>query len=77
VTLHAADDATGAATALVNATTNIGIAGGAPLGSRRLGTLAVPDPGWVGAALAAASLVAYGAWSRGRPQRNPASAARG
>jgi MFS transporter, DHA1 family, inner membrane transport protein len=61
VMLRAAGDATSAATALVNATTNIGIAGGALLGSRLIGVLAVPGLGWVGAGLVAASLVAYAA----------------
>ncbi len=59
VMLRAAGNATDAATALVNATTNIGIAGGALLGSLLLGPLAVPGLGWVGAALAASSLVVY------------------
>ena len=59
VMLHSAGDATDAATSLVNATTNIGIAGGALLGSRLLGVIAVPALGWVGAALVAASLVVY------------------
>ena len=59
VTLRAAGDATGAATALVNATMNIGIAGGALLGSGLLGVLPVPDLGWIGAALAASSLAVY------------------
>ena len=74
VTLRAAGDATGAATALVNATTNIGIAGGALLGSRLLGKLAVPDLGWIGASLAAVSLVVYllrrrAERGRGEPQQ--------
>jgi predicted MFS family arabinose efflux permease len=47
--------------ALVNATTDIGIAGGALLGSRLLGVVAVPELGWVGAGLVAASLVVYSA----------------
>ncbi|CAN5658440.1 MFS transporter [soil metagenome] len=59
VMLRAAGDATDAATALVNATTNIGIAGGALLGSLLLDVVAVPGLGWVGAGLAAASLVVY------------------
>ena len=59
VTLRAAHGATDAASALVNATTNIGIAGGALLGSVLLGPLAVPGLGWVGAALAASSLAVY------------------
>lgn len=59
VMLRAAGDATDAATALVNATTNFGIAGGALLGSRLLGVIAVPEFGWVGAGLVAASLVVY------------------
>lgn len=59
VMLRAAGDATDAATALVNATTNIGIAGGALLGSQLLGVVAVPVLGWVGAGLVAASLVVY------------------
>ena len=61
VMLRAAGDATDAATALVNATTNIGIAGGALLGSRLLGAVAVPELGWVGAGLTAASLALYAA----------------
>jgi MFS transporter, DHA1 family, inner membrane transport protein len=59
VMLRASGDATDAAAALVNATTNIGIAGGALLGSRLLGVVAVPGLGWVGAGLVAASLIAY------------------
>jgi DHA1 family inner membrane transport protein len=59
VTLRSAGDDTDAAPALVNATTNIGIAGGALLGSRLLGVLPVRDLGWIGAALAAASLAVY------------------
>jgi DHA1 family inner membrane transport protein len=59
VMLRAAGDATDAAAALVNATTNIGIAGGALLGSRLLGVVAVPGLGWVGASLVAASLIVY------------------
>jgi len=59
VMLRSAGDATDAATSLVNATTNIGIAGGALLGSRLLGVVAVPDLGWVGAGLVVASLVVY------------------
>jgi len=59
VMLRAAGDATDAATALVNATTNVGIAGGALLGSRLLGVVAVPVLGWVGAALVVGSLVVY------------------
>jgi MFS transporter, DHA1 family, inner membrane transport protein len=59
VMLRSAGEATDAATALVNATTNIGIAGGALLGSRLLGVLDVPALGWVGAGLVAASLVVY------------------
>jgi predicted MFS family arabinose efflux permease len=59
VMLRAAGDATDAATALVNATTNAGIAGGALLGSRLLDVVAVPSLGWVGAALVATSLVIY------------------
>jgi DHA1 family inner membrane transport protein len=61
VMLRAAGDATDAAAALVNATTNLGIAGGALLGSRLLGVVAVPTLGWVGAGLVAASLVLYAA----------------
>ncbi|MEP7088895.1 MAG: MFS transporter [Nocardioidaceae bacterium] len=61
VMLRAAGDATDAATALVNATTNLGIAGGALLGSWMLGVVAVPALGGVGAALVAASLVVYAA----------------
>jgi predicted MFS family arabinose efflux permease len=60
VMLRTAGDATAAA-ALVNATTNIGIAGGALLGSRLLGVVAVPGLEWVGAGLVAASLVVYAA----------------
>jgi predicted MFS family arabinose efflux permease len=59
VMLRSAGEATDAATALVNATTNIGIAGGALLGSRLLAVLDVRALGWVGAALVAASLVVY------------------
>ncbi|MDX6299381.1 MAG: hypothetical protein QOF53_595 [Nocardioidaceae bacterium] len=59
VMLRSAGEATDAATALVNATTNIGIAGGALLGSRLLAVLDVPALGWIGAALVAASLVLY------------------
>jgi predicted MFS family arabinose efflux permease len=59
VMLRAAGDATDAATALVNATTNVGIAGGALIGSRLLGVVGVPGLGWVGAGLVAASLVVY------------------
>jgi predicted MFS family arabinose efflux permease len=59
--LRAAGDATDAATSLVNATTNVGIAGGALLGSRLLGVVAVPGLGWVGAGLVAASLLVYAA----------------
>ncbi len=59
VMLRAAGDATDSAAALVNATTNIGIAGGALLGSALLGVVAVPGLGWVGAGLVAASLVVY------------------
>ena len=59
VMLRAAGDATDAAPALVNATTNIGIAGGALLGSRLLGVVTVPGLGWVGAGLVAVSLVVY------------------
>jgi DHA1 family inner membrane transport protein len=61
VMLRSAGDATDAATALVNATTNMGIAGGALLGSRLLGVVDVPRLGWVGAGLVAASLVVYAA----------------
>jgi len=51
VMLRASGDATDAAAALVNATTNVGIAGGALLGSRLLGVVAVPGlagspPAW-------------------------------
>jgi DHA1 family inner membrane transport protein len=59
VMLRTAGDATDAATSLVNATTNLGIAGGALLGSRLLGVVAVPALGWVGAGLVAASLLVY------------------
>jgi DHA1 family inner membrane transport protein len=61
VMLRAAGDATDAATSLVNAATNLGIAGGALLGSRLLGVVAVPGLGWVGGGLVAASLVVYSA----------------
>lgn len=66
VMLRAAGDATDASAALVNATTNIGIAGGAFLGSRLLGFLAVPALGWVGAALSAGALTARAALGRRR-----------
>ena len=66
VMLRAAGDATDAATFLVNATTNIGIAGGALLGSRLLGVVEVPTLGWVGAALVASSLLLF-VLRRGRP----------
>jgi DHA1 family inner membrane transport protein len=59
VTLRAAGEATDAATALVNATMNLGIAGGALLGSRLLGAYPVPELGWAGAALVALSLAVY------------------
>jgi MFS transporter, DHA1 family, inner membrane transport protein len=59
VMLRAAGDATGAATALTNATTNVGIAGGALLGSQLLDVMAVPSLGWVGAGLVAGSLLLY------------------
>ena len=59
VMLRAADDATDAASALVNATTNLGIAGGAFLGSRLIGGFAVPTLGWFGAGLVAAALLVY------------------
>jgi MFS transporter, DHA1 family, inner membrane transport protein len=59
VMLRSAGDATDAATALVNATTNVGIAGGALLGSVLLGVVAVPELGWIGAGIVAASLVVY------------------
>lgn len=59
VMLRAAGDATGAATALTNATTNVGIAGGALLGSQLLDVVAVPGLGWVGAGLVAVSLLLY------------------
>ena len=73
VMLRSAGDATDAATSLVNATTNIGIAGGALLGSRLLGTVAVPDLGWVGAILVAASLLIYAdRLRRGRREAVPA-----
>jgi DHA1 family inner membrane transport protein len=71
VMLRSAGDATGAATALVNATTNVGIAGGALLGSRLLGTVAVPELGWVGSGLVAASLAVYAARLRGIGRRDP------
>ena len=50
VMLRSAGDATDAATSLVNATTNIGIAGGALLGSRLLGVVDVPSPSSAGSA---------------------------
>lgn len=59
VTLRAAPDATNAATAIVNATMNIGIAGGALLAAGLVTGLSVPDLGAVGAALVAASLALY------------------
>ncbi|MGI3784079.1 MAG: MFS transporter [Janthinobacterium lividum] len=59
VMLRTANGATDAATALTNATTNAGIAGGALLGSQLLGVVVVPTLGWVGAGLVAASLVVY------------------
>jgi MFS transporter, DHA1 family, inner membrane transport protein len=59
VMLRSAGDAAGAAAALVNATTNVGIAGGALLGSLLLGRVPVPALGWVGAGLVAASLGVY------------------
>jgi DHA1 family inner membrane transport protein len=60
VALRAARDATDTATALVNATTNVGIAGGALVGGGLLRVVAVPTLGWVGAALVASSIVVYG-----------------
>ena len=71
VMLRAAGDATDAAASLVNATTNLGIAGGALLGSRLLGVVAVPGLGWVGAGLVAASLLVYAArfrWAGASPR---------
>ncbi len=59
VMLRAAGDATDAASSLVNATTNVGIAGGAFLGSRLLGVTAVPTLGLVGAGLVGASFLVY------------------
>lgn len=59
VMLRAAHGATDAATALSNATTNAGIAGGALLGSQLLGVVAVPSLGWVGAGLVVASFLVY------------------
>jgi len=59
VTLRAAREATDAATALVNATTNVGIAGGALLGSRLIGPVQVTGLGWIGAAFAAASVLLF------------------
>ncbi len=75
VMLRAAGDATDAAAALVNATTNIGIAGGALVGSWLLGVVGVPQLGWVGAGLVAVSLLVYAdrlrrvrrRWAGGRP----------
>jgi predicted MFS family arabinose efflux permease len=55
--------ATDAATALVNATTNVGIAGGALLGSVALRVIGVSQLGWVGAGLVASSLVLIVIWS--------------
>jgi predicted MFS family arabinose efflux permease len=60
VALRAARDATDTATALVNATTNVGIAGGALVGGGLLRVVAVPTLGWVGAALVASSIAVYG-----------------
>lgn len=76
VTLRTAHDAPGTATALVNATTNIGIAGGALLGSRLLGVVALPALGWSGAAFVAASLAVYSFVRRGenRAPNAPVSA---
>ena len=59
VMLHAAEGATDAASSLVNATTNVGIAGGAFLGAQLLGVVEVPNLGWVGAALVAGALLVY------------------
>ena len=59
VMLQAAGEATDAGAALVNATTNVGIAGGALIGARLLGVIAVPALGWVGAGFVALSLVTY------------------
>jgi predicted MFS family arabinose efflux permease len=75
VMLRAAGDATDAAAALVNATTNIGIAGGALVGSWLLGVVGVHQLGWVGAGLVAVSLLVYAdrlrrvrrRWAGGRP----------
>ena len=66
VMLRAAGDATDAASSLVNATTNLGIAGGALIGSRLLGVVAVPSLGWIGALMVAASLLVYAAGVRRR-----------
>jgi MFS transporter, DHA1 family, inner membrane transport protein len=74
VLLQAADGAGDAAAALANATTNVGIAGGALIGSQLLGVVAVPDLGWVGAALVAAALAVYVVRPRrpaGSPARSP------
>ncbi len=60
VTLRAAREATDAATALVNGTTNVGIAGGALLGSRLIGSVQVTGLGWIGAGFAAASVLLFG-----------------
>lgn len=60
VMLRAAGDATDAASSLVNATTNLGIAGGALIGSRLLGVISVPTLGLIGASLVAASFLVYG-----------------
>ncbi|MBV9822394.1 MAG: MFS transporter [Actinobacteria bacterium] len=59
VALRAARGATDTAAAMVNATTNVGIAGGALLGGSLLGRLAVPDLGWIAAALVACSMAVY------------------
>jgi DHA1 family inner membrane transport protein len=59
VMLRVADGATDAASAVVNATTNAGIAGGAFLGAQLLGVVAVPALGWVGAGLVVASLAVF------------------
>lgn len=73
VMLRTAGDATDAATALTNATSNVGIAGGALVGSWLLGVVEVPALGWVGAALVAASLLLFLGRSR-RPRTVAAGA---
>lgn len=59
VTLRAAPDAADSASALVNGTTNAGIAGGALLGSRLIDPVGVAGLGWCGAGFALAALGFY------------------